>query len=74
MRQRPGMTIAVDWDAMDQLKQHYRLESNGKHHSKRKGGRVGTWAPAHWGLGEIAGLLVPPGETSYLLADHLTTG
>ena len=25
-----------------------------------KGGRVGIRAPAHWGLGEIDGLLVPP--------------
>ena len=40
----------------------------------RKGGRVGIWAPAYWGLGEIDGLLVPPGKASKLLADHLITG
>ena len=37
------------------------------------GGRVGIWAPAHWGLGEIDGLLVPPGKASKLLTDHLIT-
>ena len=31
-------------------------------------------APAHWGLGEIDGLLVPPGKASNLLTDHLITG
>ena len=35
-----------------------------------KGGRVGIWAPAHWSLGEIDGLLVPPGKTSNLLTDN----
>ena len=30
--------------------------------------------PAHWGLGEVDGLLVPPGKTSKLLTDHLITG
>ena len=38
-----------------------------------KGGRVGIWPPAHWGLGEIDGLLVPPGKASKLLTDHLIT-
>ena len=32
------------------------------------------WVPAHWGLGEIDGLLVPPGKASKLLSDHLITG
>ena len=32
------------------------------------------WAPVLWGLGEIDGLLVPPGKASNLLADHLITG
>ena len=36
-----------------------------------KGGLVGIWAPTHWGLGEIYGLLVPPGKTSILLTCHL---
>ena len=27
-----------------------------------------------WGLGEIDGLLVPPGKASKLLTDHLITG
>ena len=31
-------------------------------------------APAHWGLGEIDGLLVPPGKASNLLTNHLITG
>ena len=35
---------------------------------------MGIWAPAHLGLGEIDGLLVPPGKASNLLADHLITG
>ena len=35
---------------------------------------MGRWAPAHWGLGEIDGLLVPPGKASYLMTDHLITG
>ena len=35
-----------------------------------KGGQVGMWAPAHWGLGEIDGLLVLPGKASNLLTDH----
>ena len=30
--------------------------------------------PAHWGLGEIDGLLVSPGKVSDLLKDHLITG
>ena len=41
---------------------------------KSKGGRVGIWGPAHWGLGEIDVLLVPPGKASNLQTDHLTTG
>ena len=38
--------------------------------------RVIGWecATAHWGLGEIDGLLVPPGKASKLLTDHLITG
>ena len=32
------------------------------------------WAPAYWGLGEIYGLLVPPGKASNLLSDHMITG
>ena len=32
------------------------------------------WVPAHLGLGEIYGLLVPPGKASKLLTDHLITG
>ena len=39
-----------------------------------KGGRVGIWVPAHWGRGEIDGLLVSPGKASKLLTDHLSTG
>ena len=35
---------------------------------------MGIWVPAHWGLGEIDGLLVPPGKASNLLTDHLITG
>ena len=35
---------------------------------------MGIWAPAHWGLGEIDGLLVPPGKAFNLLTDHLITG
>ena len=31
-------------------------------------------APAHWGLEEIDGLLVPPDKASNLLIDHLITG
>ena len=31
-------------------------------------------APANLGLGEIGGLLVPPGKASNLLTDHLITG
>ena len=38
-----------------------------------KGGWVGIWAPAHWGLGEIDGLLVSPGKGSKLLTNHLVT-
>ena len=30
--------------------------------------------PRFWGLGEIDGLLVPPGKASKLLADHLISG
>ena len=30
--------------------------------------------PAHWGLGEIDGLLVPQDKASKLLTDHLNTG
>ena len=37
-------------------------------------GGVGIWAPAHWGLGEIDGLLVPPDKASKLLTDQLITG
>ena len=33
----------------------------------------GNMAPAHWGLGEIDGLLVAPGKASTLLTDHLIT-
>ena len=33
-----------------------------------------VWAPAHWGLGEIDGLLVPPGKASNPLTIHLITG
>ena len=35
--------------------------------------RVIVRAPVHWGLGEIDGLLVPPGKASNLLTDHLIT-
>ena len=35
------------------------------------GGNIG---PAHWGLGEIDGLLVPPGKASNLLTDQLIIG
>ena len=35
---------------------------------------MGIWAPAHWGLGEINGLLDTPGKASNLLTDHLITG
>ena len=38
-----------------------------------KGGRVGIWASS-WGLGDIDGLLVPPGKASNLLTDHPITG
>ena len=31
-------------------------------------------AHAHWGLGEIDGLLVSPGKASKLLSGHLITG
>ena len=31
-------------------------------------------APAHWGLGEIGWLLVPPGKAYHQLTDHLITG
>ena len=34
----------------------------------------GNMGPAHRGLGEIDGLLVPPGKASNLLTDHLITG
>ena len=30
--------------------------------------------PAHWGLGEIDGLLVSPGKASNTLTDHLIPG
>ena len=30
-------------------------------------------SPTHWGIGEIDGLLVPPGKASNLLTDHLIT-
>ena len=40
----------------------------------KKGGRMGIKDPALWGLGEIDGLLVPPGKSSNLLTDHLITG
>ena len=30
--------------------------------------------PARWDLGEIDGLLVPPGKASKLLTDHLISG
>ena len=32
---------------------------------------MGIRAPAHWGLGEIDGLLVSPGKVSIVLTDHL---
>ena len=35
---------------------------------------IPIFAPAHWSLGEIDGLLVPPGKASKLLTDHLITG
>ena len=34
----------------------------------------GNMEPAHCDLGEIDGLLVPPGKASKLLTDHLITG
>ena len=34
---------------------------------------MGIWALAHWGLGEIDGLLVSPGKASKLLTDYLIT-
>ena len=37
------------------------------------GFNTGNMGPAHWGLGEIYGLLVHPGEASKLLTDHLIT-
>ena len=42
-----------------------------------EGSRVGIWAPAHWGLGDLSlvdWLVVPPGKASKLLTDHLITG
>ena len=39
-----------------------------------QGGWVGIWVPAHRGLGEIDGLLVPPSKASNLLTYHLITG
>ena len=36
--------------------------------------RMGIYAPALSGLGEIDGLFVPPGKASNLLTDHLITG
>ena len=38
------------------------------------GGWMGIWALAHWGVGEIYWLLVPPGKASNLLTAHLITG
>ena len=35
---------------------------------------LSCFCPAHWGLGEIDGLLVPPDKASNLLTDHLITG
>ena len=35
---------------------------------------MGIWAPAHWGLGKIDGLLEPQGKASNLLTDQLITG
>ena len=35
---------------------------------------MGIWTPAHWGLGEIDGLFVPPCKASKLLTDHLFIG
>ena len=35
---------------------------------------MGIWAPPIGALGEIDGLLVPPGKASKLLTDHLMTG
>ena len=34
---------------------------------------MGIWALAYWGLGEMHGLLVPPGKASKLLTDHMIT-
>ena len=39
----------------------------------QNGGRVGIWAPANLGLGEMDGLFVPPGKDSYLLTEHQIT-
>ena len=39
-----------------------------------KGDREEVWAPAHWDLGEIDGLLVYPGKAAKLLTVHLITG
>ena len=52
------MTIAVDWDAKPQIKQ---------------GSQMGIWTRL-LGLGQIDGLLVPPGKSIKLLTDHLITG
>ena len=38
--------------------------------SYRQGGQAGIQNPAHWGLGEIDGLLVPPGKASNLLVNR----
>ena len=40
----------------------------------KNSGRLGIWTPAHWDLGEIGGLLVPPGKASKLSTDHVITG
>ena len=39
-----------------------------------RGGWVGIWVSAHWGLGEMDGLLVTPVKASNLLIGHLITG
>ena len=50
------------------------LESGRPHASTDDGWSGGNMGPAHWGLEEMDGLLVPPGKASKLLTDHLITG
>ena len=40
----------------------------------QQGWSDGNMDPAHWGVGEIDALLVPPGTAFKLLTDHLITG